>query len=171
MNITLTPEAEQLIQEKLKSGQYQTADEVIVEGLQLLEKRDQHYEVWLEEITRQVEVSLKQLALDEETDREVVIARLREQVTSEDLDPLVIEKLKGLAQKHQRSLQAELTHIIEAAIQSQILNQTNAKAIPKTSEELGWSPGFFERTSGKWQGEPLTRGEQGEYEQRLWELL
>lgn len=115
MNITLTPEAEQLIQEKLKSGQYQTADEVIVEGLQLLEQRDQHYKVWLEEITRQVELSLQQLTLDEKTDREVVIARLREQVTSEDLDPLVIKKLKGLAQKHQRSLPAELTHIIEAA--------------------------------------------------------
>ena len=41
----------------------------------------------------------------------------------------------------------------------------------KTPEELGWSPGFFERTAGKWEGEPLTRGEQGEYEQRLWDLL
>lgn len=41
----------------------------------------------------------------------------------------------------------------------------------KTPEELGWSPGFFERTAGAWKGEPLTRGEQGEYELRLWELL
>lgn len=36
----------------------------------------------------------------------------------------------------------------------------------KTPEELGWTPGFFERTAGAWEGEPLTRGEQGEYEQR-----
>jgi len=36
----------------------------------------------------------------------------------------------------------------------------------KTPEELGWTPGFFERTAGAWQGEPLTRDEQGEYEQR-----
>ncbi|WP_460206734.1 hypothetical protein [Scytonema sp. NUACC21] len=42
---------------------------------------------------------------------------------------------------------------------------------PKTPEELGWSPDFFERTAGKWEGEPLIRSEQGEYEQRLWELL
>jgi hypothetical protein len=41
----------------------------------------------------------------------------------------------------------------------------------KTPEELGWSPGFFERTAGMWEGEPLTRGEQGEYEERLWDLL
>jgi hypothetical protein len=33
-------------------------------------------------------------------------------------------------------------------------------------EELGWTPGFFEKTAGAWEGEPLTRGEQGEYEQR-----
>ncbi|MCK5523718.1 MAG: hypothetical protein KAI83_11355 [Thiomargarita sp.] len=37
---------------------------------------------------------------------------------------------------------------------------------PKTPEELGWTPGFFEKTAGAWEGEPLTREEQGEYEQR-----
>lgn len=36
----------------------------------------------------------------------------------------------------------------------------------KTPEELGWTPGFFEKTAGAWQGEPLIRDEQGEYEQR-----
>jgi hypothetical protein len=37
---------------------------------------------------------------------------------------------------------------------------------PKTPEELGWPPGFFEQTVGAWAGEPLLRGEQGEYEVR-----
>jgi len=36
----------------------------------------------------------------------------------------------------------------------------------KTPEDLGWSPGFFERTFGCFQDEPLVRGEQGEYEIR-----
>ncbi|MBD2182255.1 hypothetical protein H6S82_11050 [Planktothrix sp. FACHB-1355] len=36
----------------------------------------------------------------------------------------------------------------------------------KTPEELGWTPGFFERTAGAWVGEPLVREEQGEYETR-----
>lgn len=31
----------------------------------------------------------------------------------------------------------------------------------------GWPPGFFERTAGAWQGEPLERAPQGEPEQRL----
>lgn len=44
-----------------------------------------------------------------------------------------------------------------APIQSQSLNL----------EELGWSEGFFERTAGAWAGEPLVRGEQGEYPQRF----
>ena len=36
----------------------------------------------------------------------------------------------------------------------------------KTPEELGWSPGFFERTFGAWVGEPLVREPQGEYPSR-----
>ncbi len=41
----------------------------------------------------------------------------------------------------------------------------------KTPEELGWSPRFFEKTFGKWEGEPLERGDQGDYEQRDWDLM
>ena len=33
------------------------------------------------------------------------------------------------------------------------------KAESTTPEDLGWSPGFFERTAGAWYGEPLVRGE------------
>ena len=84
------------------------------------------------------------------------------EVLIEDLDSVLLQKLEVLAKLHGRSLQAELKSILEAAVQY---------AVTKTPEELGWSPGFFERTAGKWEGEPLTRGEQGEYEQRLWELL
>jgi hypothetical protein len=36
----------------------------------------------------------------------------------------------------------------------------------KTPVELGWTPGFFERTFGAWEGEPLVRGEQGKSEQQ-----
>lgn len=35
-----------------------------------------------------------------------------------------------------------------------------------TRKSQSWPPGFFERTAGAWQGEPLTRGEQGLYEKR-----
>lgn len=40
------------------------------------------------------------------------------------------------------------------------------KAESATPEDLGWTPGFFERTAGAWEGELLERGEQGTYEER-----
>ena len=40
-----------------------------------------------------------------------------------------------------------------------------AKLIQK-DVDTGWSDEFFD-LFGAWEGEPLTRGEQGEYEQRL----
>jgi len=42
MNVSLTPELEQLVTEKVKSGMYQTSSEVIREGLRLLKERDEH---------------------------------------------------------------------------------------------------------------------------------
>ena len=44
MNITLTPELEQLINEQVRTGMYRTANEVIREGLRLLKERDQRVE-------------------------------------------------------------------------------------------------------------------------------
>ena len=44
MNISLTPELEQLVHDKVQTGMYQTASEVIREGLRLLRERDQRAE-------------------------------------------------------------------------------------------------------------------------------
>ena len=78
MNITFNPEEEQLIQEKLKSGKYATAYEVIVEALRLLEERDKQYENWLEETREKVAVGVAQLDRGEGIDGEVVVARILE---------------------------------------------------------------------------------------------
>ena len=40
MNVSLTAELEQLVTEKVKTGMYQTASEVVREGLRLLKARD-----------------------------------------------------------------------------------------------------------------------------------
>jgi putative addiction module CopG family antidote len=42
MNVSLTPELEQLVNEKVESGLYQTASEVVREALRLLKARDDH---------------------------------------------------------------------------------------------------------------------------------
>ena len=44
--------------------------------------------------------------------------------------------------------------------------KTVVKHPQKTPEELGWSPGFFERTAGQWQGD-FDR-EQPEPQERDW---
>jgi len=44
MNISLTPELEAIVNDKVKTGMYQTASEVIREGLRLLRERDQRVE-------------------------------------------------------------------------------------------------------------------------------
>ncbi len=41
MNVSLTPELEQLVSQKVSSGMYQTASEVVREALRLLSERDQ----------------------------------------------------------------------------------------------------------------------------------
>ena len=41
MNVSLTPQLEAMVQKKVKTGAYQTASEVIREGLRLLKERDE----------------------------------------------------------------------------------------------------------------------------------
>ncbi|MBM3748412.1 MAG: type II toxin-antitoxin system ParD family antitoxin [Acidobacteria bacterium] len=41
MNVSLTPELERLVSQKVSSGMYQTASEVVREALRLLSERDQ----------------------------------------------------------------------------------------------------------------------------------
>ena len=40
MNVSLTPELEEMVNEKVRGGLYQTASEVVREGLRLLKQRD-----------------------------------------------------------------------------------------------------------------------------------
>jgi putative addiction module CopG family antidote len=40
MNVSLTPELEELVNEKVRTGLYQTASEVVREALRLLKQRD-----------------------------------------------------------------------------------------------------------------------------------
>ena len=80
MTITLKPEQEKFIQEKLKSGRYQTVDEVVIEAFRLLEERDRHYEKWVEETRKKVAIGLEQLDRGEGIEGEIAIARLKEKI-------------------------------------------------------------------------------------------
>jgi antitoxin ParD1/3/4 len=55
MNVHLSPELEQLVQSKVKSGRYNSASEVVREALRLLEQRDEVFTRRKGEIREQIE--------------------------------------------------------------------------------------------------------------------
>lgn len=61
MNISLTPELERLVDDKVKSGRYASASEVIREGLRLLEEQEQLKQQRLAEVRRKIDRGLEQL--------------------------------------------------------------------------------------------------------------
>jgi len=61
MNVSLTPELEKLVTRKVESGRYQSASEVIREGLRLLDDQDQLRELHLNEVRKKIQVGLEQL--------------------------------------------------------------------------------------------------------------
>ncbi len=54
MNVSLTPELETLVNEKVKSGDYNSASEVVREALRLLKEQDQLKELRRAELRREV---------------------------------------------------------------------------------------------------------------------
>jgi len=61
MNISLTPELEQMVDDKVRSGRYASASEVIREGLRLLEEREQLKQQRLSEVRRKIDHGIEQL--------------------------------------------------------------------------------------------------------------
>jgi antitoxin ParD1/3/4 len=60
MNISLTPELEQFVAQKVESGLYQTASEVVREGLRLLRERDDLHQRKLEELRKEIAIGIEQ---------------------------------------------------------------------------------------------------------------
>ena len=54
MNVSLTPELEELVNQKVESGLYNSASEVIREALRLLKEQDELKRVRQEELRREV---------------------------------------------------------------------------------------------------------------------
>jgi antitoxin ParD1/3/4 len=77
MNVSLTPELEKLVQEKAKSGRYNSASEVMREALRLLEEQDQLRAIRLEEVRKKIAAGLESLDRGERIDGEEAFERLR----------------------------------------------------------------------------------------------
>lgn len=78
MNVSLTPELEKLVLDKVGSGRYHSASEVIREGLRLLQEKDELHMIRLQELRNQVAAGLGQLDRGEGVSGEKAFTDLRE---------------------------------------------------------------------------------------------
>lgn len=58
MNVSLTPELEQYIQEKVSTGMYYSASEIVREGLRLLREREQLQQIQLQELRQDIQAGI-----------------------------------------------------------------------------------------------------------------
>lgn len=61
MNVSLTPELERIVNLKVESGQYNSASEVMREGLRLLQQRDEAYEQKLAWLKGEIQIGIDDL--------------------------------------------------------------------------------------------------------------
>ena len=58
MNINLTPQLEELVRQKVESGRYTSASEVVREALRLMEEKDQFREARLGQLRQDIQKGL-----------------------------------------------------------------------------------------------------------------
>ena len=58
MNVSLTPELEELVRSKVESGLYNSASEVVREALHLLDDRDRLREIKIEKLRKEIQKGL-----------------------------------------------------------------------------------------------------------------
>ncbi|MEH1894409.1 MAG: type II toxin-antitoxin system ParD family antitoxin [Nostoc sp.] len=80
MNISLTPELEQLVKDKVSSGKYHSVSEVMGEALRLLEERDRIRDRCLAELKAKIQVGIEELERGEGIDGEEVFAEIEEDI-------------------------------------------------------------------------------------------
>jgi len=73
MSITLTPELEKLVEDKVKSGAYRSSDEVLAEALHMLDERQRK----IEALRADLQIGLDQAERGEVVEGDFVFTELR----------------------------------------------------------------------------------------------
>jgi antitoxin ParD1/3/4 len=76
LNVSLTGELSRFVENRLRSGRYQSASEVVREALRLLEDRERSPVASVEQLKQEIEVGLAQLRRGEAVDGEGFFRRL-----------------------------------------------------------------------------------------------
>jgi antitoxin ParD1/3/4 len=79
MQLTLTPEQADFIQQELTIGHYANATDLVADALQLLANRRRHDE-WEKDVQEKVSIAAAELARGEGVDGETAIAALKERL-------------------------------------------------------------------------------------------
>jgi antitoxin ParD1/3/4 len=77
MNVSLTPELEKFVADKVESGRYTSASEVVREALRLLEEHERSRAAQLEEFNRELKARLDALDRGEHVTAEEVREHFR----------------------------------------------------------------------------------------------
>lgn len=80
LNVSLTPELEELVADRVHSGRYLSASEVVREGLRLLEERDRQRDESLAVVRRKIEEGLASLDRGETIDGETLLDELEQRI-------------------------------------------------------------------------------------------
>lgn len=86
MNVSLTPELDSWVYKKVKSGFYNSASEVVREGLRFLKEREQQKEVLLKELRSELRLGFEQVGSG----------------LSEEFTGKTVEKIKSIGRKKLR---------------------------------------------------------------------
>jgi len=93
LNVSLTPELQRLLDEKLATGRYGSASEVVRDGLRLVDQRDRLLAI--EEIRAKIDVGWQQSERGEGRDGELVFSQMRRQLVQR----LASKKRRGRARQ------------------------------------------------------------------------
>ncbi|KAM3098490.1 type II toxin-antitoxin system ParD family antitoxin [Phormidesmis sp. 146-35] len=80
MDISLTPETEQFIQQQIAIGKFSSISEVVDAGVKLLEERERIYKGRFEELQREIQIGLDASERGEVIDGETFMNQLREKL-------------------------------------------------------------------------------------------
>lgn len=85
MEIKLKPELENFLREKIERGQYQSIDEAINQGLELLKNQDEIYQGRFEELKREIMIGAQAADRGEFIDGEIVFEQLKQKLEHRQL--------------------------------------------------------------------------------------
>lgn len=77
MNVSLTPELERLVEEKVESGEYKSASEVVRHALRLLSRDDAEHKAKLEALRSEIQKGIDSLNAGRHSPKDEAFARVR----------------------------------------------------------------------------------------------